>query len=99
METAPKLRKRWPKGAWMKLTSAATLKALMDQKHFTGERLGRYAGCSRSFICQLRNGTKSTCTPKLATAIAEALQVPLEILFVPNLPSIAGQNTKKQVAA
>lgn len=99
MNTAPKLRKRWPKGAWMKLTSAATLKALMDQKNFTGERLGRYAGCSRSFICQLRNGSKSTCTPKLATAIAEALQVPLEILFVPNLPSITGQNGKGRVAA
>lgn len=98
METAPKLRKRWPKGAWMKLTSAATLKALMDQKAFTGERLGRYAGCSRSFICQLRNGTKTTCTPKLATAIAEALGVPLEILFVPNLPSTAGQNMKRSAA-
>lgn len=99
METAPKLRKRWPKGAWMKLTSAETLKALMNQKGFNGERLGRYAGCSRSMICQLRNGTKKTCSPELAVRIVEALQVPLDVLFEVSMPSVARQNAKPKEAA
>jgi transcriptional regulator with XRE-family HTH domain len=99
MENRLKLRKRWPKGAWMKLTSADTLKALMDQKGFNGERLGRYAGCSRQMISQLRNGSKKTCSPELATRIVEALQVPLDVLFEVSLPSKTRQRVNRREAA
>lgn len=94
-----KVRKRWPKGTWMKVTSAETLKALMKQKGFTGARLARYAGCHESMISLLRSGRRGSCGDRLAVNIAEALGVPLEILFVPNMPSTAGQNVKRREAA
>lgn len=66
----------------MKLTSPDTLKALMKQKNFSYERMARYAGCSKSFIGFLASGDKKSCSPLLAENIAEALEVPLSILFV-----------------
>ncbi|UVF60552.1 helix-turn-helix DNA binding domain protein [Gordonia phage PCoral7] len=78
----------------MRLTSAETLKALMRQRNFSMERLGRYSGCSKSFISHLCAGRKSTCTPQLATRIAEALEVPLELLFVFNESADCGQNVR-----
>lgn len=66
----------------MKLTSPDTLKALMNQKNFSYDRLARYAGCSKSFISHLASGRKTSCTPLLAENIAEALEVPLSLLFV-----------------
>lgn len=89
-------RHRWPKGTWMKLTSADTLKALIEQRSFSYERLARYAGCSKSFISHLVKGRKTTCTPALALRISEALSVPLEILFVPNASAGSGSNVRQQ---
>lgn len=77
--------RRWPKGTWMRLQSGDTLRALMAQKRFSYERIARYSGCSKSFISHLTSGRKTTCTPELAERIAEALEVPLEILFVPSV--------------
>jgi len=82
----------------MKLTSAATMRALMDQRDFSLGRLARYAGCSKGFISHLLAGRRSTCTPQLAERIAEALQVPVEIIFMPSVSS-TGAQTGKQVAA
>lgn len=82
-------RVRWPKGSWMKLASPDTLRALMIQRGFSYDRLARYSGCSKGFISHLTSGRKSTCTPALAENIAEALDVPLRILFVP-VTSTAG---------
>lgn len=88
--------KRHPRGTWMRLQSADTLKALMAQRSFSMERLARYSGCSKSFISHLTQGRKTTCTPELAERIAEALDVPTEILFVskvstPRRDSVTGQ--------
>ena len=82
----------------MTLISAETLAALMRQKDFNGSRLARYAGCSRQFISQLMLGQKSTCTPKLAVNIAEALDVPLALLFVPSASTAADRIVKSKVA-
>ncbi|QCW22229.1 helix-turn-helix DNA-binding domain protein [Gordonia phage ThankyouJordi] len=65
----------------MRLTSAETLRALMRQKGMSMARLARYSGCSKSFIGHLCSERKRTCTPQLASRIAEALSVPTEILF------------------
>lgn len=92
-------RRRWPKGTWMKLTSAATLRALMAQRGLSLDRLARYAGCSKSFISHLTSGRKTTCTPRLAGEIAEALSVPLEILFVPSTSAASGQTIRTGRAA
>jgi transcriptional regulator with XRE-family HTH domain len=82
----------------MTLTSAETLLALMRQKDFTGARLGRYAGCSRQFIHQLLKGEKRSMTPRVAENIAEALDVPLAVLFMPSTSSAANQTVKRRAA-
>ncbi|UAW08299.1 helix-turn-helix DNA binding domain protein [Gordonia phage Whitney] len=69
----------------MKLRSADTLRALMAQDDFSMGRLARYAGCSKGFISHLCAGRRTSCTPDLAGNIAEALGVPLEILFEPRV--------------
>lgn len=56
----------------------------MEQRGLSLSTLARYAGCSKSFISHLLSGRKTTCTPALAGRIAQALDVPLEVLFVPS---------------
>jgi len=69
----------------------------MAQRGLSYETLARYAGCSKSFISHLTSGRKNTCTPPLAERIAEALQVPLEIIFVPSASAASGQNIRREV--
>lgn len=83
----------------MKLQSSDTLRALMRQRGFSYERLARYAGCSKSFVSHLTTGRKKTCTPQLAVRIAEALDVPLSILFVDSASADSGENIKRQQMA
>lgn len=92
-------RKRWPKGTWMKLRSKEILDAFMANKGFSNGRLAQYAGCSRAFIGHLRTGLKTSCTPKLAEAIAEALDVPLVALFEPKTSAVSGQNNRSSQMA
>lgn len=99
MDRSIKQRKRWPKGTWMRLISPDTLKALMDQKGFTGARLARASGKSGAFISQLRNGVRRSCKADTAKHIAEALDVPLTLLFDPQLPSTETRTMKREVAA
>lgn len=94
-----KRSKRWARGTWMRLNSADTLKALMDQREYSHGKLARYAGCSRGFISHLTAGRKPSCSAQLASRIAEALDVPLEILFTPgdstdgrSFPKYKGRN-------
>ena len=92
--------RRFPKGTWMRLQSANTLRALMGQRGFSLDRMARYAGCSKGFISHLLAGRKTTCTPELALRIAEALDVPLDLLFVPSVsaPSRRPDNGKRTAA-
>ncbi|WP_282775836.1 helix-turn-helix transcriptional regulator [Nocardia sp. CC201C] len=76
----------------MRVASQETLRALMKQRNFSMARLARYAGCSKSFIHQLCDGTKKTCTAQLGARIAEALEVPVEILFVVEQSADSGRN-------
>jgi transcriptional regulator with XRE-family HTH domain len=80
----------------MRVQSGATLRALMDQKNFSTARLGRYTDCSKSFIHRLCTGEKRSCSPKLAERIAEALDVPIEILFVLEASSDMGRNIQSR---
>ena len=79
----------------MKLTSPDTLRALMAQRQFSYERLARYAGVSKSFISHLTSGRKSTCKPETAENIAEALDVPLAILFMPSTSAVSGSSVRR----
>jgi transcriptional regulator with XRE-family HTH domain len=78
----------------MTLTSVENLRELMERKDFSGARLARYAGCSRQFIHQLLTGKKKSMTPRVAENIAEALDVPLGVLFLPSVASASDQNVK-----
>ncbi|WP_343466507.1 helix-turn-helix transcriptional regulator [Rhodococcus aetherivorans] len=94
-------RRRYPKGAWMKLRSPETLRALMNQDEFSLARLARYADCSKSFISHLLAGRRSSCTPELADRISEALHVPTEVLFELRVsPSVGSSvNQSRKVSA
>lgn len=76
--------RRYPKGTWMRLSSPDMLRATIERRGFTLSRLARYAGCSKSMVGHLVSGHKKSCTPELAERIAEALEVPTELLFVAN---------------
>jgi hypothetical protein len=71
----------------------------MNQKNFSTARLGRYTDCSKSFIHRLCTGEKRSCTPKLAERIAEALDVPIGLLFVLEVSPDVGQNITGRVAS
>ena len=80
----------------MRLQSPDLLRSLMEdeRRNFSMSRLARYAGCSKSFISHLTSGRKKTCTPDLAERIAEALDVPVELLFVPSASADGGRNDR-----
>lgn len=89
-------RKRiYPRGTWMNLTSAVILKELMETRDFDQARLARYAGCSQSFVSQLVNGHKKSCSQELAGDLSEALGVPVSVLFVAS-DSTDGRSFRKR---
>lgn len=91
--------KRWPKGTWMRLTSGKILRGLMDAKRLSNADLAMSAGCGRTFISALVNERRTSCTPKVAERIAERLEVPLEVLFVPRASAVGGHRDKSKVTA
>ncbi|TXH58298.1 MAG: XRE family transcriptional regulator [Desulfurellales bacterium] len=76
----------------MHLQSGETLRALMKQRGFSMARMGRYAGVSQSFIHRLCTGEKRSCKPRTAEHIAEALDVPVSLLFVLKESPTRGRN-------
>src|SRR5437868_6598481 len=94
MSTTERLRpqpKRWPKGTWMQLKSAELLRAFVgpeEKKKTSGRKLARAVGCHPSFIDHLLMGRRSSCLPVTAQRIAEVLEVPLEVLFDPEIPPV-----------
>ena len=73
----------------------------MGQYNFSLGRLARYADCSKGFISHLLAARRSSCTPELAERIAEALNVPVEVLFEVRKSTSSGSfdNRKQTVAA
>ncbi len=67
----------------MRLQSGETLRALIRQRGLNQSRLAAAAGCSASFVNGLCAGTKTSCSDTLGARIAEVLQVPAAVLFVP----------------
>lgn len=57
----------------MKLSDPALLAAYMEQREYTGARLGRKAGVTRQFIYQLLNGSRRKCSDERAKNIEMAL--------------------------
>lgn len=90
------VKRRWPKGTWMKLTSGKILRGLMDQRGVSNADVARAAGCQRTFISALVTGRKNSCRPETAERIAQFFAVPLEILFVPSVSAASGRDIKTQ---
>ena len=77
-------RVRWPKGTFMKLRSRDLLRAMVGpepEKKMSGRKLARYSDVHPSFIDHLLAGRRSSCEPKTAQNIADALEIPLALLF------------------
>ena len=92
-------RRKQAKGRWMKIRDRQLLINYMTDRSVSGARLGRHAECSRQFIHGLRTGTKTTCTPKVAERIEEALGLLKGTLFVDSKSPENGHGVKKQMAA
>lgn len=83
----------------MRLRSADLLKAQMGVKRIGLDRLSRSAGCHRSFISHLVSGRRTSCKPLTAERIAEALEVPVEILFDPKVSTGSTSKNNSQGTA
>ncbi len=93
--------KRRPKGTWMKLRSPQLLEAFIGPepgKKMSGRQLARYVEVHPSFIDHLKKGRSTSCRPKVADRIAEALGVPTTVLFEER-PSSRERSSDKSSAA
>lgn len=90
--------KRYPKGTWMRLTSGKILRAFMDTKRLSNAEVAMSAGVGRTFISALVNERRTSCTPAVAKRIADRLEVPLDVLFVPRPSAGSGNNSKGEAA-
>lgn len=86
----------------MKLVARDSLIERMDRKGFSNRRLAKYAEVSPGTIDNLIVGrTQSVQSGRTAELICEALDVPLDIYFVPEISSSASRivTQKERIAA
>lgn len=76
-------RRRWPEGTYMKLKDPDDLRDALAERQLSGAQVALHAGCSRSFICHMLAGRKTTCSDEVAERIAELLGVPSTDFFEP----------------
>lgn len=77
----------------MKLVARDSLIERMDRKGFSNRRLAKYAEVAPGTIDNLVKGrTQSVQTGRTAELICEALDVPLDIYFVPEISSSASRS-------
>lgn len=78
----------------MKLVARDSLIERMDRKGFSNRRLAKYAEVSPGTIDNLISGrTQSVQSGRTAELMCEALDVPLDIYFVPEISS----NTSRSI--
>ena len=93
-------RRRWPVGMRMQLVARDALIDRMDRKGFSNRRLAKYAECAPGTIDNLVNArTQSVNNPRTAELICEALDVPLDVFFVPEISNTARRNAARKVPA
>jgi hypothetical protein len=68
----------------------------MDAKHLSNADVALSAKVGRTFISALVNERRTSCKPAVAERIAERLQVPIEVLFVPRASAVSGRSDKRQ---
>lgn len=80
----------------MRLTSGKILRGLMDAKRLSNADVAASAGVGRTFISALVHERRTSCTPRVAERIAERLEVPLEVLFVPRVSTVSGRSERSE---
>lgn len=81
----------------MKLVARDSLIERMDRKGFSNRRLAKYAEVSPGTIDNLVLGrTQSVQNGRTAELICEALDVPLDIYFVPEISSNASRSVTQR---
>lgn len=90
------MRRRYPKGTWMKLTSGAILRAFMDERKVSNLDVGLAAGVQRTFISALVNERRTSCTPAVAQRIERFLGVPEGVIFVPRASTTGGSSSQRE---
>ena len=84
----------------MQLVARDALIDRMDRKGFSNRRLAKYAECAPGTIDNLVNArTQSVNNPRTAELICEALDVPLDVFFVPEISNTARRNAVRKVSA
>lgn len=85
----------------MRLTNRQLLTALVgphDEAKMSQRKLARYSAVHPSFINHLTSGRRKSCEPRTAELIAEALEVPLALLFAPEQASASRDSGKEKVS-
>lgn len=76
----------------MKLVARDSLIERMERKGFSNRRLAKYAEVSPGTIDNLVSGrTQSVQSGRTAELMCEALDVPLDIYFVPEISSVTSR--------
>lgn len=83
-------------GTRMKLVARDSLDERMGRKGWSNRRLAKYAECAPGTIDNLLSGrTVSVNKARTAELICEALDVPLDVYFVPEISSSTGQSVQR----
>lgn len=81
----------------MKLVARDSLVERMDRKGFSNRRLARYADVAPGTIDNLVSGrTQSVNKGRVAELICEALDVPVDVYFVPEISSNASRSVTQR---
>jgi hypothetical protein len=103
-----RLRRKRPKGIWMRSRDPELLKAYMVNAKFNQSRLADYVdsglkpkgSCCRQYIHLLATGKRRSCSKDVASLIEEALRVLPGTLFVEEKsPSSRPAVARKKTAA
>lgn len=96
----PTHRRGWPVGARAKLVARDALMNQMERKGFSSRRLAKYAEVTHGTIDNLLRGrTQAVNKRRTAELICEALEVPFDIFFVPEVSNTAGQSVSPRRTA
>jgi len=73
----------------VRLVSPDALRQYMQFRHYTVRGLATKVGCSHSTIGFLVKGTRKNTRPEIACKIAEALDCPVDALFVAKVSHVS----------
>ncbi|AFV89396.1 HTH_XRE domain-containing protein [Acidipropionibacterium acidipropionici ATCC 4875] len=73
----------------MRLISPEALRQYMSFRHYSVRGLAARVGCSHSTIGFLIKGTRKNTKPEIACKIAEALDCPVDALFVAKVSHVS----------